>query len=511
MARQSKAEAAAAAEALWTRRAAWMLVALLILRLLVNRLDLIPVHFDEAQYWVYGEEMALGYYSKPPLVAWLIRAATDAFGMTLFALRLFAPVAHLLIGWLIFLAGRRLWDARTGFWSAALYSAAPGVTVSSMLMTTDPPMMAGWALALWSLVRAIEAEPAKKGRRKPAPAPFRPGWWALAGLGVGLGMMAKYTAIAFPLSALGYALFSREGERDRRGALILVGAALLVLSPNLIWNAQNGFATVAHLGENAEIQGRLAHPGKLAEFLGAQLGVIGPAAFLAILAALPAVAFDATLRGDWRMRLLAWLTAPLLIAMCVQAFLSEANPNWAAPAYVAGSILAARWLLSRSWIRALQAQLAIGAAAFVALLGLATAYSFNAQDLPRAYDPFKKMRLGGPFCERALAALEGEEADALLSNDRRRLSECMFEGGLRLGDIAIYDPDGTPNNHYEMASRLELGDRRRMVLAVQNPILGEEIAARFETAELMDEGSFATHSDNASGYAIWVVEGFRGY
>lgn len=161
--------------------------------------------------------------------------------------------------------------------------------------------------------------------------------------------------------------------------------------------------------------------------------------------------------------------------------------------------------------RALQAQLAIGAAAFVALLGLATAYSFNAQDLPRAYDPFKKMRLGGPFCERALAALEGEEADALLSNDRRRLSECMFEGGLRLGDIAIYDPDGTPNNHYEMASRLELGDRRRMVLAVQNPILGEEIAARFETAELMDEGSFATHSDNASGYAIWVVEGFRGY
>ncbi len=510
MARQSKAEAAAAAGTIWTRRAAWVLVGLALLRLLVNQLGLIPVHFDEAQYWVYGEEMALGYYSKPPLVAWLIRASTDALGVTLFALRLFAPVAHLVIGWLIFLAGRRLYDARTGFWAAALYSAAPGVTVSSMLMTTDPPMMAGWALALWALVRAIEPE-AAKGRRKPAAALFRPGWWAVAGLGVGLGMMAKYTAVAFPLSALGYAILSREGARDRRGALILAGVALLVLSPNLVWNAQHGFATVTHLGENAEIQGRLAHPGKLAEFLGAQLGVIGPVAFLAILAALPATAFDAALRGDWRMRLLAWLTAPLLIAMCVQAFLSEANPNWAAPAYVAGSILAARWLLTRDWIRALQAQLVIGAAAFVALLGLAAAYSWDAQDLPRAYDPFKKMRLGGPFCERALAALEGEEADALLSNDRRRLSECMFEGGLTLSDIAIYDPDGTPSNHYELEARLQKGDRRRMVLAVQNPILGEEIAARFDSAELMDEGSFATHADNASGYAIWVVEGFRGY
>ncbi len=508
-----RAKTAAETSRIWTARTVWMLLGLFALRQAVNGLNLVPVHFDEAQYWVYGQEAALGYYSKPPLTAWLIRAAVDALGFTLFALRFFSPTAHLVIAALIFLSARRLFDARTGFWSAALYSAAPGVWASSMLMTTDPPMMAGWALALYALIRAIEPA-APQGRRKTAPAPPpRLGWWALAGAGVGIGMMSKYTAVAFALSALGYALFSRAGTgpRDRRGPLVMAATTLAVLSPNLWWNATHGFATVAHLSENAELGGSLVHPDKLAEFLGAQLGVIGPIAFPAILAAIAAVAFDPATRADWRMRLLAWLCAPILLAMSAQAFLSQANPNWAAPAYVSGCVLAARWLLARGWLRALQASLAIGAAAFVALLAMAVAYGFAAHELPRAYDPFKKMRVGGPFCERALAALEGEDADALLSNDRRRLSECMFEGGFSLSDIAVYDPDGVPSNHYEMTSRLEPGDPRRMILAVQNPELAARIAERFEQAELMDEGSFATHSDAATSYAIWVVQGFRGY
>ena len=36
----------------------------------------VPVHFDEAQYWAYGHELAWGHFSKPPLVGWVILAAT---------------------------------------------------------------------------------------------------------------------------------------------------------------------------------------------------------------------------------------------------------------------------------------------------------------------------------------------------------------------------------------------------------------------------------------------------
>jgi len=503
------AAAAAAERALWTQRAWAMLAGLCVLRLALNALGLIPVHFDEAQYWAYGREMAAGHYSKPPLVGWLILASTSALGDTAFALRFFAPLAHLAVGAGVFLVGRRLFDARTGFWAALLYSAAPGVSISAGLMTTDPVMMAGWVLALYALVRALEVQPGPKTAE-----PW--GWWALMGVGVGLGMLAKYTAVALPLGLLGYVIFSREtpiAPSRRRGAALAAGAALLVLSPNLVWNARHGFVTVTHLGENAEVgRGGLVHPGELAEFLGAQFGVIGPVAFLAILAALVTLPFDPARRGDWRERALAWSAAPLLGAMCVQAILSQANANWAAPAYVGGSILAARWLLARPWGElAGKVQAAVGVVAVVAVFLLGGVYDLWGRDLPRFADPFKKMRNGGPFCEAALSAMEGEGAQVLLSNDRRRLSECLFEGGMGFRDVAVWDPDGVPSNHFEFRSRLAPGDDRVMLLAVESEEQGREIAEHFAWAVPVGSGRFDTHSDRSVNYVLWAVEGFQGY
>ena len=497
----AKTLAAQAADAArWSRYALWMLAGLTVLRLALNAVTVIPVHFDEAQYWAYGNELALGHYSKPPLVGWVIEATTRLFGDTLFGLRVGAPLAHLAVGALIFLTARRLFDARTGFFAAALYSAAPGVNVSALLMTTDPVMMAGWALALYALVRALERPQAAH-------------WWALCGLGVGLGMLAKYTAVAFPLGLLGYALLSREGPltpQARRGAWIAAAAALAAVSPNLVWNAANGFVTVAHLGESGPDAGGGLRPGKLAEFLGAQLAVFGPVA-LAALAAAAAGLIRRAERADWRLRLLWWLTLPLIAAMCVQALRAGANPNWAAPAYVAGAILGARWLTARDWTGALRLHAALGAAALAGVLALGTAYLHWTADLPRLYDPFKKMRLGGPFCEVALSAMEAEGAEALLSNDRRRLSECQFLGGLRFEDVAVFSPDPRPRNHVEFRSRLQPGDRRLMILAVESDVEAERIAAHFFGAQPIGVGRLPIHADRDLGYALWLVEGFEGY
>lgn len=501
--RAGGAAKAAAEAAVWTRRALWLLLGLTLLRLALNAFEIVPIHFDEAQYWAYGNERAAGHYSKPPLVGWVIEATTSVFGDNLFGLRVGAPLAHLAVAGLVFLTARRLWDARTGFFAAAVYSAAPGVNVSALLMTTDPVMMAGWALALHALVRAMERRPAK------APEPWLR--WALVGVGVGLGMLAKYTALAFAGGALGYALLSRERPvtpSARRGAWVAAGAAVLVMSPNLVWNAANGFVTFAHLGENADMGAGVGlKPEKLAEFLGAQVGVFGPVAVLALAGAVAAVR-----RGDWRDRLLLWMTLPLLLAMSVQALLAGANPNWAAPAYVAGAILAGRWMAARDWTRGLKLHGGIAAAAVAGVLGLGAVYSAWGTSLPRLYDPFKKMRVGDPFCELALGAMEAEGAEALLSNDRRRLSECLFVGGLGFGDAAIFRPGAeAPRNHFEFRSRLKAGDRRLMVLAVEGEAEAERIARHFEGATFLGSGRIPTHADRDAGYALWLVEGFAGY
>ena len=71
---------------------------------------------------------------------------------------------------------------------------------------------------------------------------------------------------------------------------------------------------------------------------------MGPVFFAAYLVVLVA----ALRRGDWPARWLVWMSAPIIVLVCVQALLSRAYANWAAPAYVAGIVLTAPWLLARA-------------------------------------------------------------------------------------------------------------------------------------------------------------------
>ena len=74
--------------------AAWAIAALTAARLLWLAFQTAGLYPDEAQYWFWSRHLALGYYSKPPLVAWLIALTTGLFGNGEFAVRLSAPLLH---------------------------------------------------------------------------------------------------------------------------------------------------------------------------------------------------------------------------------------------------------------------------------------------------------------------------------------------------------------------------------------------------------------------------------
>src|ERR1700744_691664 len=81
-------------------------------------LELYP---DEAQYWLWSRTLAFGYYSKPPIIAWAIRAATALGGAGEPLVRmpsvLFQAGAALMVFWI----GRRLYGSRTALAATALY------------------------------------------------------------------------------------------------------------------------------------------------------------------------------------------------------------------------------------------------------------------------------------------------------------------------------------------------------------------------------------------------------
>src|SRR6516164_1984392 len=237
-----------------------------LLWLALQPADLFP---DEAQYWVWSQHLALGYFSKPPLVAWLIAFTTGLFGDSEFAVRLSAPLLHAGAAVFVYGIGARLYGRRVGFWSALTYASLPGVSVSAFIISTDAPLMLFWAASLYAFVRARE----EHGW----------GWWLAVGLAAGLGLLAKYAMAYWLLSALCFVLVFPAERRHLRPLLAAAGVALLLYSPNFWWNWSNGFVSYLHTRDNAALSGRLFHPGAFIEFLGAQFGVFGPLLFAGLL------------------------------------------------------------------------------------------------------------------------------------------------------------------------------------------------------------------------------------
>lgn len=317
-----------------------LLLAVRLSALAVNGTDLF---FDEAQYWAWSEAPAFGYYSKPPLIAWIIRVATDVCGMDESCIRLPAPLFHAATAVAVCALGARLYDLRTGVLAGLGFALLPGVSFSAGLISTDVPLLTAWAVALWSLVVLIETRETRR-------------WWPALVLGValGLGLNAKYAMAYFGVCLGVYLVATPEQRwllRDTR-LYAALGIAALLIAPNLLWNATHGFATFQHTADNAKWEGIPFNPLKALEFFAAQAVVFGPILFVALMVVAWRARKTKMPEAD---RLLLAFALPVLAIVTAQALASRAHANWAAVSYVAGSVLVTAVLLrdfGGRWLRA---------------------------------------------------------------------------------------------------------------------------------------------------------------
>jgi 4-amino-4-deoxy-L-arabinose transferase-like glycosyltransferase len=310
--------------------------------LFVTPVELYP---DEAQYWLWSRTLHWGYVSKPPLIAWLIALTTAVGGDGEAWVRLSAPLAHAGAMLAIYPVGKRLYGPAAGVLAAVLYGLMPAVQVSSLFVATDAPLMLFLALALWAYVALLQTPEAARRR------------WIAAALGAALGLafLAKYAAVFLVLGALLHALISRDARRAWGGGAwaLATGVLLVVLGPNLAWQASHHFATVTHTTEvNAHWSlAKLVNLGKFVEFELDQLGVLGPIPLISLVGGSIVLARNKTLEPADRM--LLCLIVPALALVSIQALLSRAHAHWAAVSYLPGAVLAAAWLVrwrARAWI-----------------------------------------------------------------------------------------------------------------------------------------------------------------
>lgn len=484
-------------DGLWTLWLAIGLAVLLAARLLALKLNATDLFFDEAQYWSWSLTPALGYYSKPPLIAWLIRMATDSCGLSEFCVRLPSPLLHTLTAIAIFLAGRRLYDTRVGVLSALVFATLPGVSMSAGIISTDVPLLLFWALALWSFVALLQTR----------------AWWPVVvlGLAFGLGLNAKYAMAWFLLCAAVHLAATPAHRTILRDARLYVALALgaALIAPNLLWNLSNGFATFSHTADNAKWSGSLLNPGKGLEFFAAQFGVFGPILFASLLV----ITWRAWKQGAQQSdRLLLAFALPVLVVITGQAFLSRAHANWAAVSYVAATILVTATLvrdLSWGWLKA---SLALHVAV-VALFAIGTATAGKLA-LPKGGDPFART-LGWreladvTRAEIGRAKAAGEPYGAVMTDDREVTAELLYYMRDEPTRVLAWREQERPRDHYEMTRPFGPGAPEPVLLASFKRDAGA-ITARFANVESVGARDLPAGRSATRRVNFYSLSGYRG-
>lgn len=302
----------------------WLWVGFIVL--LVARVVYIPatqiaLFYDEAYYHFWSMQLDSGYYSKPPMVAWVIALSTYLFGHGQeFSVKLAAPLLYAGSAYLVFLIGKQLYSSKVGRWSALILFTSPLITFNSLFITTDAPLLFFWAMALLFFIRAIQTNTTSM--------------YVLFGLACGMGMLSKYAMIVLLLSLFIFLVLDKAHQHllFQPGPWLALLVALLVFSPNLIWNWQHDFISLRHTSEIAQSSKVGLQPLKLIEFITAQFLVLGPIACWLFIGQIHSAKTCSS-------RLLLCVSLPLLVAICAQALWAGANANWAAPFIIGASIM----------------------------------------------------------------------------------------------------------------------------------------------------------------------------
>jgi Dolichyl-phosphate-mannose-protein mannosyltransferase len=214
---------------------------------------------DELYFIICGRHPAFGYVDQPALVP-LLAAATQAFGHSLWLLRLPAALAATAVVPLTAALTRLLGGERgAGEIAGAAAGIAPVLLGLSATLFTSSFDALAWTAVAYFVARAALRD---DGRAL---------IWA--GLVAGVDLEAKYGIVLWLVGlAIGLALTPERRLFARRKLWYGIAVALLIAAPSLVWQAVNGWpfldVTAHHRTGNLT--------GAPLAFLGHQLFIVGP-------------------------------------------------------------------------------------------------------------------------------------------------------------------------------------------------------------------------------------------
>ncbi len=207
----------------------------LLIKVLLITFSSLPLCFDEAYYWDWSRFPDWGYFSKPPMVAWLIALSTHLFGINEFAVRFPAILCYIIT--LVF-SFKIFKQFSSDFTNSLLnkfllfFVFLPILNAFSLIFTIDPPFITFWVLSTYFFLNFIKEKNFKNA--------------FFTGLFIGLGLLSKQTMISFLLFISLYALLKDLSLFKNPHFWIISLLPFLIYFPNIWWNFKHQMVLLHH-------------------------------------------------------------------------------------------------------------------------------------------------------------------------------------------------------------------------------------------------------------------------
>jgi hypothetical protein len=377
---------------------------------------------DELATLEDARHLAWGFVAYPPITPFFGRLSLILFGTSLPGFRFFAAVAQAIAVVLTGLMAREM-GGRRGAQLVAAAAAVPFCLGGGALMQYVSFDYFAWVFTAYCVVRLLMSADLR--------------WWAGIGIGIGFGMMAKYTMGFFALGIVAAVILTPARQHLKSKWLwIGVGLSILIWLPNVMWQAQNHFIArdfFKFIHQRDVGWGRtdgFLFPGQIKmTLLGFPLAMAG-------------LYFCLISRRGKRLRMLAYMyVVPLLLFA-----IAKGRDYYVAPAYpmlyAAGSVWGERWLagMKSTWANAIRAaawtalafDIVLAATFFLPVAPVNSSWGRLAFKLQGDYPE----EIGWPELVQTVAGIR----DSLPATDRARLGVLAGNYG-EAGAINLYGPD----------------------------------------------------------------------
>ncbi len=451
---------------------------------------------DEAQYWYWSTQLDFGYYSKPPMLAWLIATVTAICGDSEVGVRAASLLIYPAIALILYVFSRRLFNSKTAFYAAAIFFTMPGVAMGNILITTDAPLLLFWCLSLVLFLTVIETN--------------KPWQWLALGVVTGLGLLSKYTMVFFAPSVLLLLLSMRTYRHHLRNPRLYLaaGLALLIFLPNVIWNVRHHYPTLHHTMEISHLDQAWLQWDELAFFLLGQFGVFGFISFAVFLV----YAFQ--LLKNWQEtpphRLIVFALV-FLSVITLQALLGSANANWAVPTYIAASILVGYYLAENSRTRWLVAAIILNLSVGSLVYHYESALGIFGIELTRDNDILRDARGWRSLAQEVQKLKANYPAATMLFDSRYEMAEMVYYIRPHPLDAVKWNPRKEIHDHFDLVTTMDGKLGSDFIYVTSSPALAEQMTQSFLLTRKLSDIELRVNKSYKKNFHVFYLHEFRGY